>query len=120
MRDLIKNQLKQVVYADLSHYDETTGVFTIPKYAKPKYDVGKMYIVQIPNELVGNTHSVLATNWNNNTAPQSAYLKIYVSKFVGKMIYVDSVAFNMQTRSETSFIWSGYLPTEQITQLEAI
>ena len=117
MREIIKNQLKQCNYADLSHYDETAGVFNIPKYTKPIFTVGKMYIIQVANELVNNTNSVLASNWNNGTAPQSNVLKIYVSKIVGKMIYVDSLVFNMETRSEVMITWSGWLPTEQITQI---
>jgi hypothetical protein len=119
MRELIKNQLKQCAYADLSNYNPEVGVFTIPKYSKPKYDVGKMYIVQVANELVNNNNSVVACNWNNSTSPKSNYLKIYVSKMVGKMIYVDSLVFNMETRSDTMILWSGWLPVEQITQLSA-
>jgi len=118
MRELIKKQLKSVNFADLSNYDETTGVFTIPKYSKPKYDVGKMYLVQIANELVDNTTSVLASNWNNGTAPKSAFLKVFVNKTSGKMIYVDSLAFNMLTKTETMTMWSGWLPVDQITQIE--
>ena len=119
MRESIKNQLKQCAYADLSHYNEATGVFSIPKYSKPKYDIGKLYIIQVANELVGNSNSVIAANWNNGTAPKSAYLKIYVNKMVGKMIYVDSLVFNMETQTDTSILWSGWLPVEQITQLGA-
>ena len=114
---IVELQLKQVNYADLSHYDETTGVFNIPKYSKPKFDIGKMYIIQVANELVNNNNSVIASNWNNGTSPKSAYLKIYINKMVGKMIYVDSLVFNIETNSDTNIMWSGWLPTEQITQI---
>ena len=117
MREYIKNQLKQVAYADLSHYDETTGVFTIPKYSKPIFTIGKMYIVQLANELVNNNGSVIAVNWNNGTSPQGNILKVYISKMVGKMVYVDSLVFNMETMSDTNILWSGWLPTEQLTQI---
>ena len=36
---------------------------------------------------------------------------------VGKMIYVDSLVFNIDTKSDTNITWSGWLPTEQITQI---
>ena len=117
MRELIKKQLAQVAYADLSHFDETVGVFNIPKYSKPKFEVGKMYLVQVANELVDNTNNVLASNWNNGTAPKGAHLKIYINKMVGKMIYVDSLVFNMLTKADTTIMWSGWLPVEQLTQL---
>jgi len=119
MRELIKQQLAKVNYADLSNYDETTGVFNIPKYSKPKFDIGKMYIVQVANELVNNNNSVIATNWNNGTSPKGACLKIYVSKIVGKMLYVDSLVFDLATKSDTMILWSGWLPTEQLTQISA-
>ena len=119
MRKLIKNQLKQVAYADLSHYDETTGVFNIPKYSKPKYDIGKMYIVQVANELVNNNETVVAANWNNGTSPKGNVLKIFVNKMVGKMIYVDSLVFDMETRQDTTLMWSGWLPVDNLTQLGA-
>jgi hypothetical protein len=118
MRKIIENQLKSVNFADLSHYDKTTGIFTIPKYSKPKFEIGKMYLIQVDNELVDNTNSVIATNWNNCTAPKSAYLKIYINKMQGKMIYVDSLVFNMLTKTDTSTTWAGWLPVDQIKQLE--
>ena len=114
---IVETQLKKCSYADLSHFDSTTGVFNIPKYSKPKFDIGKMYIIQVANELVNNNSSVIATNWNNGTSPKSQFLKIYVSKMVGKMIYVDSLVFNIDTKSDTNITWSGWLPTEQITQI---
>ena len=117
---IVEAQLKRVNYADLSNYDEATGVFTIPKYSKPKFDVGKMYIVQVASELVNNGGSVIAANWNNGTSPKGQCLKIYVSKMAGKMIYVDSLVFDLATKSDTSIIWSGWLPTEQLTQISAL
>lgn len=114
---IVETQLKKCSYADLSHFDNTTGVFNIPKYSKPKFDIGKMYIIQVANELVDNNSSVIATNWNSGTSPKSQFLKIYVSKMVGKMIYVDSLVFNIDTKSDTNITWSGWLPTEQITQI---
>lgn len=114
---IVETQLKKCSYADLSHFDKATGVFNIPKYSKPKFDIGKMYIIQVANELVNNNSSVIATNWNNGISPKSQFLKIYVSKMVGKMIYVDSLVFNIDTKSDTNITWSGWLPTEQITQI---
>ena len=120
MRDLIKNQLKQVTYANLSNFDEATQTFIIPKYSEPRYEVGKMYLVQLPISIINQTNSVLATNWNNCSAPSGQYLKVYVSKMMGKMIYVDSLVFNFETNQDTSIMWSGWLPSEEITQISAL
>ena len=120
MRDLIKKELAKVAFADLSHYDETTGVFNIPRYTKPQFEIGKMYLIQVANELVKNNSSVIASNWNSGTSPQDSYLKVYVGKKMGVMIYVDSLVFNMATKQDTAIMWSGWLPVDKITQLAKI
>ena len=120
MRDIIKKQLQSCSYADLSHYDPTTNTFLIPKYSKPAFVLGNMYLVQLSGALVNNTASVIATNWNNGTAPSYPYLKIYVSKSLGKMIYVDSIGFDPQTRSDINVLWSGWLPTEELKIISAV
>jgi len=117
MREIIKAQLEHCSYANLSNYDEKTNTYLIPKYSKPRYDLGKMYLIQVPGSLVNNSTSVLASNWNNGTSPKMPYLKIYVSQVMGKMIRVDSIAFNQETNQDTSIMWSGWLPTEEITQI---
>ena len=120
MRDIIKKQLQSCSYADLSNYDPTTNTFLIPKYAKPCFVLGNMYLVQVSGALVNNLSSVTATNWNNGTAPSYPYLKIYVSKSLGKMIYVDSIGFDPQTRSDINVLWSGWLPTEELKIISAV
>ena len=117
---LVLEQLKKVNYADLNHYDKETNTYMIPKYSKPKYDVGKMYVVKIPLDILNMPNSALATNWNNGTYPRSEYLKIYVSKMVGKMLYVDSVGFDPLQNKDLNCIWSGYLPAEELIQMQAL
>jgi hypothetical protein len=120
MREYVKQQLAKCAYANLNHYDEATNTFIIPKYTKPKYDLGKMYLIQIPAIMVNNPTSVLACNWNNSTSPKSSYLKIYVSKTAGKMIYVDSIGYDMENRQDLSIMWSGWLPIDEITQIATL
>lgn len=117
---IVEEQLKKVYYADMSHFDKETNIFSIPKYSKPKYDLGKMYIVQIDKMLINNKNSILAVNWNNNTAPSTEYLKIYVSKIIGKMIYVDSVGFDINTNADLTNIWSGYISVDDMKQLSTL
>lgn len=120
MRDLIKQQLQNCSYANLNNFDPETCTFHIPKYCKPHYALGNMYLVQVSGALVGNTNSVIATNYNNGTAPMYPYLKIFVSKSLGKMIYVDSLGFDPQTKQDINVLWSGWLPTEELTMLSTI
>lgn len=120
MRDLIKQQLQNCSYANLTNFNPDTCTFYIPRYVKPHYALGNMYLVQVPGYLVGNSNSVIATNYNNGTAPLCPYLKIFVSKSLGKMIYVDSLGFDPQTKQDINAMWSGWLPTEELTMLSTI
>ena len=120
MRDLIRQQLQNCSYANLDNFDPETCTFKIPRYSKPHYTLGSMYLVQVSGALVNNTNSVIACNYNNGTAPSYPYLKIFVSKSLGKMIYVDSLGFDPQTKQDINVLWSGWLPTEELTMLSTI
>lgn len=117
MRSLIKQQLASCNYAAPAEYDKQTNTYKIPKYSKPKYDLNASYIIKIPQSLVGNIDSVLATNWNHGTAPTTEHLKIYVSKVMGRMIYVDSAGFDLETKTDLTNYWSGWLATDDLTQI---
>lgn len=120
MREFTKKQLAKCSYADLSDYDERTNTYKIPKYSKPKYEVGKMYLVKVSGGLVNNADSVIATNWNAGTAPKMPYLKVYVSKILGKMLYVDSICYDYDRFTDTSIMWSGWLPIDELSQIEQL
>ena len=120
MRDLIRKQLQSCSYANLNNYNPETRTFNIPKYQKPHFVLGNMYLVQVSGAVVGNTTSVVATNYNNGTAPGFQYLKIFVSKSLGKMIYVDSIGFDPDTKRDVNVMWSGWLPTEELTIISQV
>lgn len=115
---IVKQQLEHCSYADLTHFDSVTNTYFIPKYTKPKYDVGKCYLVKVMREFVNNPTTILATNWNKGTSPMHEYLKVYVSKIVGKMIYVDAIYFDSTLNQDIpGEMWSGYLDVDNLTQL---
>jgi hypothetical protein len=70
--------------------------------------------------IVNAADSVLAVNWNNGTCPKTQYLKIYISKAIGTMIYVDSIGFDFDTKQDLSMMWSGWLDSVQLTQISAL
>lgn len=113
-------QLKQCAYADLSNFDAATGTYHIPKYSKPVFEINKCYIVKVSPIVVNNTTSVEAANWNHGTAPKHEVLKIFISKALGKMIYVDSLAYNLETQSDSMDIWSGWLSIDYLTQIAVL
>ena len=120
IRPIIKEQLEKCQFANLNNFDPTTNTFIIPKYSKPTYDINKCYLVKLPLNIVDTADSVLATNWNNGTFPKTQYLKIYISKALGTMIYVDSIGFDFETRQDLNLMWSGWLDTSSLTQIAAL
>ena len=120
--DLIKQQLSTAAYADLSNYDPNTNTYHIKKYTKPKYDIGACYLVKISANVVNQTNSVLAANWNNGKAPKYPYYKIYVGKSMPayKLIYVDGLMFDYEHQTDGTEMFSGWLPVDELTQLAKI
>lgn len=116
-RPIIETQLEKCQFADLSNFDPATNTFHIPKYSKPTYQVGAFYLVKVAADVVGNPTSVVATNWNRGSYPQFQYLKAYVAKTSGKMIYIDTIAYNIETETDIPAFWSGWLSIDSLTQL---
>lgn len=120
IRDYVKQQLEKCSFADLTNFDENTNSYKIKKYSKPKYEANKMYLIRVFPTIVNNESNVLATNWNNSTAPTEPILLAYVSKVQGKMIYVDTVAYDGVSHKQLNIYWSGWLITDEIEQLKAV
>lgn len=120
--EIIKKQLASCNYADLSDYDPNTRTYHIRKYTKPKYDPGCCYLVKLNLNLVNNTDSVLAANWNNGRAPTHQYYKIYVNKIMPayQLIDVDARVFDWEHQADGDEMFSGWLPINEITQLAKI
>jgi hypothetical protein len=120
IRPYIREQLKKCNFADLANYDEKSQTFFIPKYCKPTYDLNKCYLIEVADYFIGNKTNLIAVNWNNGSAPVNKYLKIYVSKMLGKMIYVDTLAYDIITNQDINNYWSGWLSVDDIKQLARI
>ena len=120
IRPIIKEQLEKCQFANLNNYDPNTNTFLIKKYSQPTYELNRCYLVRLPSNIVNNKDSVLAANWNNGSFPQTQYLKIYISKSLGTMIYVDSIGFDFETKQDLNLMWSGWLDTSSLTQIAAL
>lgn len=120
IRKIVKDQLDKCQFADLNNFDTETNTYHIKKYSKPTYEIGKCYLIKLPLEIVNRNDSVLAVNWNNGNSPKTQYLKIYISKAMGKMIYVDSISFDFENKIDLSFMWSGWLNSEELTQITVL
>lgn len=120
IRFIVKEQLEKCQFADLNNFDPATNTFYIKKYSKPTYEINHCYLVKLPINIVNTVDSVLAVNWNNGSSPNTQYLKIYISKIMGTMIYVDSIGFDFETKQDLSIMWSGWLNTSELTQIAAL
>jgi hypothetical protein len=120
IRPIIKEQLEKCQFADLNNYDPNTNTFLIRKYCKPTYELNHCYLIRVPTNVVNTSDSVLAVNWNNGSYPRAQYLKIYISKIMGNMIYVDSVGFDFSTRQDLNLMWSGWLNSSELTQIASL
>ena len=120
IRPLIREQLERCQFADLNNYDARTNTFLIRKYSTPTYEVNHCYLVRLPVGIINKTDSVLAVNWNSGNAPSTQYLKIYISKIMGTMAYVDSIGFDFETKQDLNIMWSGWLNTSELTQIAAL
>ena len=120
IRPIIKEQLEKCQFADLNNYDSNSNIFYIRKYCKPTYELNHCYLVRLPLSIVDAPDSILAVNWNNSSCPKTQYLKIYISKIMGTMIYVDSIGFDFNTKQDLSLMWSGWLDSTQLVQIAAL
>lgn len=62
----------------------------------------------------------MAINWNKGSAPKTPFLKIFVSKTMGKMIFVDSLSYDVENKKDLNDMWSGWLPIEELTFIAAL
>lgn len=119
MWSVVQQQLKSCNFVDLQNaaFDEATNTYLIKKYSKPSYLLNKCYIVRVARQYVNNAGTLLAINWNSGSSPKSDYLKIFISKTAGKMIYVDSVCVDPASYNNLASVWSGWLPIDALTQI---
>lgn len=120
MNKIIEEQLKKIQIATVIQDAENKNIYKIPKYCKPTYTIGKCYIVKLDKNIINNTTSILATNWNSGRAPKAEYYKIYINNIVGKMIKVDGLEYNYINKCDKTQIFSGWLDINDLTQLEII
>lgn len=120
IRQIIQDQLENCQFANLNNYDSRGNTFLIKKYSKPTYELNRCYLVKLPTNIVNKNDSVLAVNWNNGNSPSTQYLKTYISKIMGTMVYVDSIGFDFETKQDLNLMWSGWLDSSQLVQVAVL
>lgn len=109
---IIEDQLNKVECADLSHFNEETNTYYIPKRVDIKIEVDKCYLVKLKPSFFNN--ETLRINWNAGSLPKYDILTIDVSKITGKMIRVVAV------QPESNYFWNGWLQSDQLEVIKRI
>ena len=120
MRDYIREQLLQCVWANPSSYDEATCTFFIPRYCRPIYQVGGTYILQLPNDIINNPQSVLAVNYNKGSYPIREYYVARVMQAMGGLIRVNALGYDPLTKMSMNDTWTGWLDTNSLRQIAQV
>lgn len=118
MNKLIKDELKKVQVASIPEYNNDTEEIFIPKFKQTKVEENSYYLIKLDDAIMSPVGgSTLAANWNRGTIPQYKYMKVDVSKVVGKMIQVTGIGYDHEHDTDLNGMWSGWLP---LTSIEII
>lgn len=121
MNKIIEEQLKKCSVADLSDYDISTHTYHIHKINNIKLEVNSYYIIRLKDYILDrNASSILSNNWNKGSVPMNKCMKVDVSKIMGKMIYINGIGYDYDSKEDINSVWSGWLPIQDIEILERI
>lgn len=118
MSKVINAQLVNVENANLSNYNKETNTYFIPRKYDIKVEEDKCYVIHLKPAAFKN--DAVATNWNNNQYPTLEYMKVDISKKMGKMIKVVGVQVDYSRRELLNEFWSGWLHLSDVDILEAL
>lgn len=122
MNPLIKEQLKKINRVKVPSFDENTQTITLLKsdiQSTDSLQEDRCYLISVENYILNPPDGfTLHTNWNNNIVPKHKFMKIDVSKIMGKMVKVNSVGYDMKHQVDLTDVWSGWLPRKSITIIE--
>lgn len=115
MNKAIKDQLEKVKVANIGYYDNDTTEIIIPRFEQVRYEIGSYYLVKLDGALTSPTgNELLISNWNKGTYPRCEFLKIDVTKVLGKMIYVNALGYDNEKQEDLNYCWTGWLPIQQL------
>ncbi len=116
---LIQKELEKVKIAKIGPYDQFKHSFHIEKFKEKTFELNHEYLIKLDNSLLNATsNDLLVNNWNNGKYPLFPYMKAVPVKKIGKMLYFYGVYYNIDTKQETQEEWVGWLPIENIEQIE--
>jgi hypothetical protein len=124
MNPLIEQQLNKVRGVMMPEYDANTSTLNIPiksNDAPITLMQDECYIVSVDDYIINPPDGfTLHTNWNGNKIPKHKYMKIDVTKIMGKMVKVNSIGYDVENKTNINEMWEGWLPESSITVIERL
>lgn len=124
MNPLIKTQLNKIRTVRLPEFDDNTTHLDIPMRTNSDpivVEQDKCYIIQVEDYILNPPDGfTLHTNWNGNKIPKHKFMKVDVTKIMGKMIKVNSIGYDMFNGTNINDMWEGWLPEKSITVIERL
>ena len=124
MNPLIKDQLSKIQRLNVPSYDDSTTQLTLTKNdikVVESLQEDHCYLISVDDYILNPPEGfTLHTNWNNNTYPKHKIMKIDVTKIMGKMVKVNSMGYDMKNQTDTTDMWTGWLPQKSIKIIERL
>lgn len=118
MSERLLQQLKKVTRVSIPDLPSDFRVLSIPKQENlgdTPLNVGDQLLIEVPDYIIHPPATFdLHRKWNNNTSPQDYIMQAVVLKCLGKMIYVETMGYDVNTQSSTGRGWTGWLPRASI------
>lgn len=121
MNPVVKRELEKV-RIPLPDYDDNTTLITIlRKTAEEQVKtfpiiVGNCYLIQLADYVLNEPPNfTLSANWNSGVVPKSKYMKIQITKVMGKMIQIDGSGYDVLNQVDLNDAYIGlWLPLASI------
>lgn len=120
MSGLIKTQLDKLRVAKIDSYDEFKHCYHISKFKESVFELNHTYLIKL-NDVLLIEDNIYSLNMNNGNCPKYLYMKVCVNKVIGRdMIYVDGLYYDSDNDKDINEMWSGWLPTNEITLVKEL
>ena len=124
MNRIIKDQLSKCSVAKVPPFDDTTTHLVIPMKKKSditKYQINKCYVIELSDSFLAlPKESTIVCNWNGGMIPKHKYYKCAIVKVMNNMIKITGFGVDPTLNIETSDMWEGWVPNEEITIVQEL
>lgn len=119
MNKLIQKELDKLHDAHIESYDELKHIYHISLKKNSTLELKHTYILELSDSLLDG-NDVTTINWNKGKHPTHKYVKGYVTKNMSQMLYIYCVYYNIETDTESTEEWNGWLSINSIKVIKEV